>query len=300
MTEEKLACVTLDLENDWYFDKEGYDHLTFEYIDDYIELIKNLGIPVTFFVVGKTIERFPDIIDKLDKELKCEFHLHSYQHDTSKSYDFREEIQRGKKAFESHFGYEPKGYRAPQGNIEPHEFKILEDEGFVFDSSVFPSYRPGIYSNLDKPLRPYRKSETNELLEIPIAATPGTRIPVCQSYLKLFGRPYRAYLKHAPLPEPLVFNTHLQDFYRTASHDQLGQPKELIMKRNLNRSIEIFNKAVGQFRSRGYSFGTMMDICERRLNTNEGTELIYNEYDTDRESTDGLSESTDVEGVRKK
>lgn len=258
-----IACITLDLENDWYFDDPEYDHLTFEYIDDYIEVIKNLGVPVTFFVVGKTIERFPDVIDKLDEELECEFHLHSYQHDTSKSYDFRTEIQNGKEAFESHFGYEPLGYRAPQGNIEPHEFEILEDEGFVFDSSVFPSYRPGVYSNLDEPITPYLPSEAEELLEIPIGVTKQTRIPTCQSYLKLLGRPYLRYLERASLPDPLVVNTHLQDFYRTASHDRLNQPKQFIMKRNLNRSVEMFSQLVDVLQAREYSFVTVTEMLKQ-------------------------------------
>ncbi|MFC6715996.1 polysaccharide deacetylase family protein [Natrialbaceae archaeon GCM10025810] len=260
MSDDKLACVTLDLENDWYFDDPEYDHLTFEYLDDYIDLIQELEIPVTFFVVGKTIEQYPEAIDTLSDQLDCEFHLHSYQHDTSKCYDFRTEIQKGKAAFESHFGFEPEGYRAPQGNIEPYEFKILEDEGFRFDSSVFPSYRPGVYSNLDKPLTPYQPDETDELLEIPIAATPGIRIPICQSYLKLLGGPYLTYLRNAPLPEPLVFNTHLQDFYHTASHDRLDQPKQWIMKRNLEDSTKLFSSVVEGLQDRGYSFGTIMDI----------------------------------------
>ncbi|MCU4742807.1 polysaccharide deacetylase family protein [Natronoglomus mannanivorans] len=292
MTDEKLACVTLDLENDWYFDEDGYDHLTFEYIDDYIKMIQELDIPITFFAVGKTIERFPDVIDKLDEQLDCEFHLHSYQHDTSKSYDFRTEIQNGKKAFESHFGYEPAGYRAPQGNIEPHEFKILEDEGFQFDSSVFPSYRPGIYSNLDKPLSPYQPGEVEELVEIPIAATPRTRIPICQSYLKLLGRPYHTYLKYAPLPDPLVFNTHLQDFYQTDSHNQLDQPKQSIMKRNLNRSVNIFSMIIEQFQNRRYSFEKMTDIGE--VPTENSSESPIDKPKEDSQLVDKESDQADT------
>lgn len=260
MSNDRIACLTLDLENDWYFDEPGYDHLTFDYIDDFIEMINELDIPVTFFVVGKTIERFPEKIDKLNKEIDCEFHLHSYQHDTSKSYDFRTEIRDGKNAFKAYFGYEPDGYRAPQGNIDPEEFAILEEEGFVFDASIFPSYRPGVYSNLDKPLAPYHPADTEKLLEVPIAVTPRTRIPIAQSYLKLLGRPYLSYLKYAPLPDPLVFNTHLQDFYQTASHDLLNQPKRSIMKRNLDISTELFSTAVEQIQDRGYSFQKITEV----------------------------------------
>ncbi|WP_331234070.1 polysaccharide deacetylase family protein [Natronorarus salvus] len=267
--------MTLDLENDWYFDEPGYDHLTFEYIEEFIGLIDDLGIPISIFVVGRTLERFPEVIDQFDAELDVEFHLHSYGHDTSKSYDFREEVRCGKQAFASHFGSDPIGYRAPQGNIEPGEFTILEQEGFQFDSSVFPSYRPGVYNNLDKPLHPYRPAEVEELLEIPIAATPYTRVPICQSYIKLLGRPYRHYLRRAPLPAPLVFNVHLQDLFRTDSHDRLGHPKRFIMKRNLDHSAELFAETIDLLREREYWFGRVTDVDTRFGESQSRDRLVH-------------------------
>ncbi|MCU4753668.1 polysaccharide deacetylase family protein [Halobacteria archaeon AArc-curdl1] len=287
--EDNLACITLDLENDWYFDESGYDHLTFEYIDDYIELIQELDIPVTFFVVGRTLEQFPDVIDTLDAELDCEFHLHSYQHDTSKDYDFRTEVRRGIDAFENHFGHRPIGYRAPQGNIEPHEFEILKNEGFAFDSSIFPSYRPGVYSNLDKPLTPYRPKGTNELLEIPLGATPRTRIPLSHSYLKLIGWPFQSYLRRASLPPLVVYNTHLQDLYRTDSHEKLDQLKGFLFKRNMDRSEELFRWSVSLLRDRGYSFGTMTEAYEA-YKESSGIELAYDESDVGSRATMGEAE----------
>ncbi|RQG94110.1 polysaccharide deacetylase [Natrarchaeobius chitinivorans] len=253
----------MDLENDWYFDEPGYDHLTFEYVDDYVDLIDDLDVPVTFFAVGRTIERFPDVIDTLTDRLECEFHLHSYQHDTSKSYEFRTEIRDGKEAFEAHFGHEPDGYRAPQGNIEPEEFRILEEEGFRFDSSVFPSYRPGVYNNVHAPLTPYRAPGTEELLEIPIGATPGTRIPISLSYLKLLGRPFATYLEYASLPPVVVCNTHLHDIYRTDSHDRIPRLKRAIYDRNMSRSEQLLRRLLERLRSDGYEFVTMNEIYAR-------------------------------------
>ncbi|ELY37686.1 polysaccharide deacetylase family protein [Natronorubrum tibetense] len=301
MSERDLACVTLDLENDWYFDADGYDHLTLEYIDDYIGVMRDLDVPVTVFAVGRTIERFPEVINRLDAELQSEFHLHSYQHDTSKSYDFREEIRQGKAAFENHFGVEPEGYRAPQGNIEPYEFEVLEEEGFRFDSSVFPSYRPGVYNNLGQPIEPYQPAQTDELLEVPIGVTTRTRIPTCQSYLKLLGRPYLRYLKRAALPAPLVVNTHLQDFYRTASHDRLDQPKRFIMKRNLDRSVDLFMRFVEQLRGRGYEFTQMSDIVVDHI---DFAKLTYDESDETQTEPDtsvdepGTDADTETEQVK--
>jgi peptidoglycan/xylan/chitin deacetylase (PgdA/CDA1 family) len=279
MTEQKVACVTLDLENDWYFDKPGYDHLTFNYIDEYIDLISDVNIPVTFFAVGRTIERFPGVIDKLYNNLNCEFHLHSYQHDTSKSYDFRTEIRNGLNAFENQFGHPPIGYRAPQGNIEQGEFDILEEEGFRFDSSIFPSYRPGVYNNLNTPTVPHKLSSTRNLVEIPISVEPLFRIPIAHSYLKLFGKPFLKYLEHSPLSSKLVYNTHLQDLYWTDSHTMLSQPKRAIFARNMNQSIPLFRAFIGQLRDTNYQFAKMTDLYKMtKVQSNSPNSLTQDTY----------------------
>lgn len=258
---ERIACLTLDLENDWYVEQSGYDHLTFAYIDDYIDLIRDIDVPVSVFVVGRTIERYPDVIDELDSKLACEFHLHSYQHDTSKSYDFQTELRRGREAFAEHFGYEPMGYRAPQGNIDADEFALLEAAGFRFDSSVFPSYRLGVYNNLTAPRTPYRPDGTTELLELPVGTT-ATRIPLSHSYLKLLGRPFLRALESVSLPTPLVYNTHLQDLYRTRTYELLPRWKRAVFERNIDRSPALLRSVVETLRHRGYSFTTVSRAYE--------------------------------------
>lgn len=259
---EKQFCLTLDLENDWYFDEDGYDHLVLEHLDEFIGLIDELDVPLSVFVVGKTLEKYPESVNQIRTELDAEFHLHSYQHDTDKDYEFRTEIQRGKTAYRDHFGVDPNGYRAPQGNIDPAEFEILEDEGFMFDSSVFPSYRPGVYNNLQAPLEPYSPEEAERLLEIPIGVTPHTRIPLSHSYLKLLGRPYVSYLRRCSLPTPVVYNVHLQDLYRTDSHDRLPRAKQAIYDRNMSRSEELLQTVVEIARKRGYEFNYISKLCK--------------------------------------
>lgn len=261
--DRKTACITLDLENDWYFEEPGYDHLTFEYIDEFIELVSGLDVPLSIFAVGRTIERYPEAIDRLDAELDCEFHLHSYSHDVTKSYDFEREVRKGIAAYENHFGHRPVGYRAPQGNITDRELGLLEELGFEFDSSVFPSYRPGVYNNLSAPLAPYIPAGASSLMEIPPGAFPGIRIPTSHSYFKLVGRPLSSYLSVSPLPDVLVYNIHLQDLYKTDSHDRLSIPKRWIMKRNLENSERILRENVSTLLSRGYQSSTMTDVFNR-------------------------------------
>ena len=262
VTEQKQFALTLDLENDWYFDEPGYDHLTFEYIDEFIRLVDGLDIPLSIFVVGRTLERYPEVIDRLRSELDSEFHLHSYSHELERT-TFEKDLEAGITAFRDHFGTDPIGYRAPYGKIDASDFETLAAKGFLFDSSIFPSYRPGVYRNLDTPLEPYSPGPAPELLEIPIGVVRGLRIPLSQNYLKLFGRPLLELLSEQLLPDTLVYNIHLQDLYRTESYDNLGTVKSWIMERNLNRSPEILKETVQRLQSAGYRARSMSEIYEQ-------------------------------------
>lgn len=258
----KQFALTLDLENDWYFDEPGYDHLTFEYIDEFIRLIDGLDIPLSVFVVGRTLEQYPEVIDRLRSELDTEFHLHSYGHEMTET-TFEADLTAGIAAFTDHFGTAPIGYRAPYGKIDTTDLETLAAEGFLFDSSIFPSYRPGVYRNLDTPLEPYSPEAVPDLLEIPVGVLRGLRIPLSQNYLKLFGRPLLGLLSEQLLPNTLVYNIHLQDLYRTESHDKLDGLKSRIMERNLDRSPELLKEAIQRLHSAGYQPVSMSEIYEQ-------------------------------------
>jgi peptidoglycan/xylan/chitin deacetylase (PgdA/CDA1 family) len=225
-------------------------------------MIQELEVPLSVFVVGQTLERFPTIVDRLDAELETEFHLHSYQHDMTKSYEFSTEVKEGIRAYRNHFDTDPIGYRAPQGNITPKERIQLESAGFKFDASVFPSYRPGVYNNIRAPLTPYRPQETDELVEIPFGAVPYLRIPIAMNYLKLLGTPYLFLLKRVSLPSVLVFDSHLQDYWLTEFHTHLPNPKRSLMTRNIERATEMFRSFVGFMRAEGYEFRLISSVYE--------------------------------------
>jgi peptidoglycan/xylan/chitin deacetylase (PgdA/CDA1 family) len=257
------VCLTLDLEEDWSIPNAPDRNPTFDRLDDYIAMVSGLDVPVSVFAVGRTIERHPEVVDRLRTELETEFHVHSYQHDMTRSYDFPTEARASIEAYESFFGEPPAGYRAPQGNIVPEEWVELERAGFEFDASVFPSYRPGVYNNLDAPLTPYVPDVTDDLLEIPFAAVPWLRIPVSMNYLKLLGSPFLWTVKKVPLPDPLVFDSHLQDYWRTEFHEHLPSPKRRLMTRNIDRAPEMFVDFMRFLDAEGYEFTTMSEVYRR-------------------------------------
>ena len=256
------ACVTLDLENNWNFDDPELQYATFEHLEEYIELIDGLDLPLSVFVVGETIEERPDAIDRLRDRLEVEFHLHSYSHDLSGSADLEREVRKGKRAYKSFFGRQPEGYRSTQGRVERSDLQLLESEGFLFDSSVFPTYRPGVYNNLDRPIEPYSTDGPGSLCEIPVGVLPRLRIPLSQAYIKAIETPFLPVLRHVPLQDVVVFNTHLQDFYHTRAHDELDYPKRFFYSRNIDNAERVFRRVVETLRRKGFSFVKMTDVYE--------------------------------------
>lgn len=256
------ACLTLDLENNWNFEDPELKYATFDYIDDYVDLVNSLDLPISVFVVGQTIEDRPDALEQIRDRLNAEFHLHSYSHDLTGQADLKREVRLGTKAFKSYFGRPPEGYRSTQGRISGDDFQVLESANFRFDSSVFPSYRPGQYNNLTAPLEPFRATGTDSLLEIPVAVVPHVRIPLSQSYIKAIGPFILKLLRHVQLPDVMIINTHLQDFYHTPAHEHLGPLKKHFYNRNIDNAETFFIKVVKILRNRNSSFVKMTDIYD--------------------------------------
>jgi polysaccharide deacetylase family protein (PEP-CTERM system associated) len=113
----------------------------------------------TFFVVGWIAERFPNLIREISgqgHEVAC----HSYDHQVifnRTPNQFREDIRRSKKTLEDIIGEAVIGYRAPSYSITRKSlwaFEILIEEGFRYDSSIFPIHHD-VYGLFDAPRFPF-------------------------------------------------------------------------------------------------------------------------------------------------
>lgn len=107
-----------------------------------LQLLSKKKIKATYFVLGKVVEEFPELI----KEIKAEGHeigCHTYSHPflyKISPEEFRTEIRRCKELiFPIQDGFD--GFRAPYFSVDWRNMwvmKILREEGFVYDSSLFP------------------------------------------------------------------------------------------------------------------------------------------------------------------
>ena len=103
------------------------------------------GVKATFFCLGWIADRFPGLIKDIYNQ-GHEIASHSYDH--RKIYhmtpaEFREDVRRTRETLEDVIGARVMGYRAPSYSIIGKTlwaFEILAEEGYCYDSSIFPIY----------------------------------------------------------------------------------------------------------------------------------------------------------------
>jgi polysaccharide deacetylase family protein (PEP-CTERM system associated) len=147
-----------------------------------LELFARHDVRATFFVLGWVAERFPQIVRELQAaghEIACHGLTHQLIYKQTPAL-FREETLRAKGVLEDQAGAAVIGYRAATYSIVRESMwalDILEDCGFLYDSSIFP-VRHDLYGVPDAPRGPYRVA-SGRLLEVPLTTVnvAGQRLP---------------------------------------------------------------------------------------------------------------------------
>jgi len=263
-TKARLFAMTLDLESD--FSGALHKEVTLLHqprrAEDLLTRLKERGIPLSAFVVGELLEKFPELIE-LFMRYGTEFHCHSYGHDP-KDTDSGAEIERARDAFVDCFGSPPLGYRAPDGRISREGITQLAANGFKFDASVFPSYYPNPFKYLFRRSQPHFYRDT-QVVEIPNTPISALRIMLSLSYIKLLGiRPYLRLLRWSRLPETAVFGSHLHDFFTDAEAlSRMPRFWRVVYGRNRDRGLDFLDEILDFFQAKGYSFVTMSQVYSR-------------------------------------
>ena len=108
-----------------------------------LELFAAKGVRATFFVLGWIAERYPALVRHIvaeGHELACHGYSHRKIYTQSKD-EFWQETRRAKGVLEDISGVPVLGYRAASFSITTESLwalDILIEEGFVYDSSIFP------------------------------------------------------------------------------------------------------------------------------------------------------------------
>ncbi len=120
-------------------------------MDRMLALMADKGVRSTCFVLGWIADRCPSLIKRIAAE-GHEIASHGYGHDLLDALspdEFRADIERSKSLLEELTGVEVIGYRAPAFSIKDWSIPILEDVGFSYDSSAFPTLAHDRYGRLN-------------------------------------------------------------------------------------------------------------------------------------------------------
>lgn len=113
-----------------------------------LEMLERHGARGTFFTLGCVAERVPAVVrDIVAAGHELASHGGNHQRVTHLSRDeFRADVRQSKRVLEDLSGAPVLGYRAPSFSIVPGfewALDILLEEGYRYDSSLFPIRRPG-------------------------------------------------------------------------------------------------------------------------------------------------------------
>lgn len=162
--------------------------------DRLLELLAEYQVTGTFFTLGWVAEHHPGIVRRIaaaGHEVASHGHWHRRVNTLGRE-EFRQELRDSKARLEALSGQPCLGFRAPSFSITPGyewAFDLLLEEGYRYDSSLFPIRRPdyGYPSAPDTPFLIERPAGT--LLELPLATARwlGLRVPAAGGgYLRQF------------------------------------------------------------------------------------------------------------------
>ncbi len=234
-----------------------------------LDLLDQYGTRGTFFVLGWTARRFPDLIEEIHYR-GHELGSHSFWHRLVYSQspaEFRQDLRDSVKAIEDASGTVVTSYRAPSFSITKRSewaLEILREEGIDVDSSIYPIYHDRYGMPDSEPGIHVRETRSGNVVEVPptVLQTRIGNLPVSGGgYFRLYpGMLTRTCIKHVHRREyPYVFYIHPWEI----DPDQPRLPSSSRVKTwrhrvNLDSTYGKLENLLRQFR-----FGTVNDLVAK-------------------------------------
>jgi len=272
----------------------------------FLEIFEEYGVKATFFFVGK------DALDKENaarirqlSEMGHEVANHTMNHSPNfgrmTGKEIRAEVEEAHEVLSDIIGKPVRGFRAPGWAITAECLDVLEELGYSYDSSIFPSLMASglkmanwimnkgrmpaslgsswnIGSAPKLPYRPgnrtfWRRGERS-LLELPPTVLPVIQFPFLGTVLYLLGKGVfsLSYRYFRLFRRALFYELHgleLVDYY-TRIKDERMKVKPGVGK-TIEEKVGLYRMMLNRF-SRDYDYMTMHDIGEK-LNENCGTDI---------------------------
>ncbi len=184
-----------------------------------LDLLERHDARATFFVLGWVAERHPGLVREIARRgHEIASHGHDHKRVTHLGADeFRESVRRSKATLEDLTARAVCGFRAPSFSIVPGRewaLDVLLEEGYRYDSSLFPIRRPGGYGYATGGRAPHWiERPAGRIFEVPPATLRrfGVNLPAAGgAYFRIFpyGLVRRAIAEAARARTPATFYVH--------------------------------------------------------------------------------------------
>ena len=311
---ERFACVSIDVDSLSSIYKGlgctrpgGYTFIEFRTgLENFSRFFERFNIRATLFMVGNDFKHAPNLghIRALH-QAGHEIANHTMSHPQGFRWLSAEEKESQLSAMSDicreTVGESPIGFRSPGWNVDDASLPILQKLGYVYDSSVFPTFlmplmkfahwrsmsaQPapvrttmGQWNYMTAPIRPYYTSPHSlaqkgqgGLIEFPISVTRFLRIPFFATLLLFSGDAFYAHLYRAMRSQglPIHFQMHLSDFmdYNLPElADQMprggsGTYLPQALSTSLERKLALFEKTIARIAA-DYQFVTLKEWAAR-------------------------------------
>ncbi len=219
-----------------------------------LDLLQKHNIKATFFSTATFAINAQNIIERIVNE-GHELASHSYFHS-----DFKvEHLLSSKQKLEEISKTTISGYRMPR--MQPVDEKEIHKAGYVYNTSLNPTYLPGRYNNFSKP-RTYFNQDG--VWQIPASVSPVVRFPLF--WLSFHNLPLFIYnyLSVITLKKDKYLNLYFHPWEFTDLNDKerFGFPAYV----SKNTGIEMKNrmeKFIIYMKKRNYSFNIFGDLIDK-------------------------------------
>lgn len=202
----KNITITVDVEEDcppMLTSTRGME----EGLPKLLDLFKKEGVKATFFVTGMMAEQYPDLICRIPLE-GHELGCHGYTHarfDRMEKEEARVALKQAGKVLKQ-FERKMVSFRAPNLQFPKNYLKLLEEEGFLYDSSL-AAYKPPFFQSItESKIIRIPATITSSFLRLP----PEIFLPLlkCSKAPVIFFHPWEFVdMSHTPIRLDCKFNT---------------------------------------------------------------------------------------------
>ncbi len=225
--------------------KKGTSHI--------LDILDKHQVKATFFSTVVFAQNAPEVIRRIVLS-GHELASHGYYH----SHFEPSHLGSSKKALEELSGMEIKGYR--MARMKPVDENEISKAGYLYNSSVNPTWLPGRYNNLSKPRTFYKEAGT---WQIPASVSPLLRFPLF--WLSFHNLPLRTY-------QWLAERTHKKDgylniYFHPWEFTELGDKERFgfpgyVSKNSGIKMIERMDAFIAYLKSKNYPFSTISRFAD--------------------------------------